>query len=997
MRARPRVSHTLVALACFLVVSLSAVSAASPPDPPLITEPSADGLVVSAADVHMETAPMTDPDPGDTHLCSDWEIWTVSPPERVWGAGCTSGIELVHVHLADGAFEGSYAGRTELKYDTDYRLRARHFDSSGLPSGWSERFFITGSQTQVYPLELDDVATSPAPAWRDVLGADLVFPASTPPARLRLDTDSGGLLLDIHALDGLSNSIVNPGTLAAHGAARVRMIGGASGALLPESDLAFTDGAGMDHVIYLPSMNVASGDTAWFWISANGSSYAGDAGDVAPDFSVLARGAPVPWAARRPGYKVEVVATGFQLPVNIAFVREGGPDPDDPFFYVTELYGTIKVVTRDGTVGDYATGLLNFDPTGEFPGSGEQGLSGIVVDPMSGDVFASLLYDFSPPSGPHFPKVIRLHSTDGGHTASSQTTIRDMVGESQGQSHFISNLSFGPDGKLYVHMGDGFTASTALNLNSYRGKVLRMNLDGSAPPDNPFYNISDGITARDYVFAYGFRNPFGGAWRTLDGMHYEVENGPDVNDRFAKVERGLSYGWNGSGFSMTTRAIYNWNPPTAPVNIAFVQPGTWGGSGFPAGDMDHAFVTESGPTYATGPQLNGKRISEFVLDPGGSLVSGPTPFVEYDGAGKATACGLAAGPDGLYFTDLYKDQGYVSPIDRGANILRVKFVGTADFVADVTHGLPPLAVQFTDLSNVPSPVAWSWDFGDGTTSGEQNPQHTYTADGVFNVRLNVTGANGIAVAQRNEYIIAGETLPGLSAEYFDNINFSGPRILRVDPVVDFDWGGGSPDPSMGPDDFSIRWRGVLRPEFSETYTFFTTTDDGVRLRVDGTLVVDEWVDQPPTEHAGTIALVAGSEVEIEMEFYERGGGAMARLEWQSPSRSRQVIPASRLSSFYPAHTAVAPSPAPAFELSASGPNPFSELTGVRFRLAAGARARLAAYDVRGREVAVLFDGWAEAGRPYEIAFERGDRPPGVYFLRLTSGRDTITRKTVLLP
>ena len=54
-----------------------------------------------------------------------------------------------------------------------------------------------------------------------------------------------------------------------------------------------------------------------------------------------------------------------------------------------------------------------------------------------------------------------------------------MVGETQGQSHQISNITIGPDGKLYVHVGDGFDTAMALNLDSYRGKILRMNLDGS--------------------------------------------------------------------------------------------------------------------------------------------------------------------------------------------------------------------------------------------------------------------------------------------------------------------------------------------------------------------------------------------------------------------------------------------------------------------------------------------------------------------------------------
>jgi glucose/arabinose dehydrogenase len=374
----------------------------------------------------------------------------------------------------------------------------------------------------------------------------------------------------------------------------------------------------------------------------------------------------------QPGYKVEIVATGFQLPVNIAFIPAPGLEPNAPFFYVTELYGTIKVVTRDGMVSDYATDLLNFDPTGNFPGSGEQGLTGLVVDPASGDVYASMLYNDDPSDdgAPHYPKVMRFQSLDGGRTASTGTVILDMFPEIQGQSHQISNLSIGPDGKLYVHMGDGFSARTARDLDAFRGKILRMNLDGSPAVDNPFYDAADGINARDYVYASGFRNPFGGAWSAADGSLYEVENGPRT-DRFAKVVPGQDYLWDGDDPDLLNFAIYNWSPSHAPVNIVFIQPETFDGSGFPAEKMDHAFVSESGPTYASGPVSGGKRISEFVIDEEGNVVGDPIPLIEYNGSGKATVAGLAAGPDGLYFSDLYKDLNFDSPIDRGAKILRV--------------------------------------------------------------------------------------------------------------------------------------------------------------------------------------------------------------------------------------------------------------------------------------------------------------------------------------
>jgi hypothetical protein len=120
------------------------------------------------------------------------------------------------------------------------------------------------------------------------------------------------------------------------------------------------------------------------------------------------------------------------------------------------------------------------------------------------------------------------------------------------------------------------------------------------------------------------------------------------------------------------------------VNITFIESETFGGSQFPTSKMDRAFVSESGPTYAAGPQARGKRIVEFQLDASGNVLDGPTTFVEYVGTGRATVVGLTAGPDGLYFTDLYKDLDATSPIDPGARVYRVRYTagGDADFDLD---------------------------------------------------------------------------------------------------------------------------------------------------------------------------------------------------------------------------------------------------------------------------------------------------------------------------
>lgn len=747
----------ILALLASSFVMTSLAVGAGPPETPMITEPSQDGQVLNPADVHMETSPFVDPDLGDTHFCTHWEIRTLSPSEVVWEATCATGLESIHAHFGDGSFVGSHAGRTELDPDTNFVLRARHRDDSGDPacewSDWTERPFLTGPATEIFPLDLDDILETPTPTWTSETGAVDLPEAATPP-RLVVESAASEAIIELIGQERLGNLHVDYAPLPDHVPSRVRVSAGdlATGLILPETDLTFTNDEDEEVVVYLPAMTVQAGSDALFWVSANGATYVAQPGQVSPDFSSLARGTPVPWEITQPGFRVDVVASGFQLPVNIAFVPNPGSNPGDPLYYVTELYGTIKVIRNNGTVGDYATDLIDFMRTGAFPGSGEQGLTGIVVEPGTGDVIAAMLYDGG---GPHYPKVVRFTSSDGGQTAAAETILLDMVGESQGQSHQISNLSFGPDGKLYVHMGDGFSASTAQNLNSYRGKILRVNPDGSAPGDNPFYNATDGINATDYVYAYGVRNPFGGAWRSADGSLYEVENGPSV-DRFVKVNPGQNYLWNGSDASMFNFAIYNWNPATGPTNIAFVQADLFGGSLFPTEKFDRAFIAESGPTWGTGPQSNGKRIREYELDLAGNLVAGPTDFLRYNGTGKATVVGLAAGPDGLYFTELYKDLDYTTPVDPGARVLRIRYVGAADFTADVTEGLSPLTVSFLDQSTVPSPTAWDWDFGDGTTSSEQSPTHTYDADGVYDVQLSVTGANGLAVTVKPGFIRVGD-------------------------------------------------------------------------------------------------------------------------------------------------------------------------------------------------------------------------------------------------
>jgi len=506
------------------------------------------------------------------------------------------------------------------------------------------------------------------------------------PATLRLaDAAATSNLLAFAGQHAAGNSLVVGAPLPAASATRIVLEAGSQPLVAPNSQLSFTDVQGIARAVYLPAVDLAAWQRLDLWAAADGSVYFGDADDDAPDFTRIARSAPlaVPFVAARSGFVVEQVGRDYRLPVNIAFVPDPGPEPHDPLYFVTELYGSIQAVARDGSRHQFATGLLDYNPQGPISGSGEQGLTGIAVerDAAQRDVYrlyVTMLWDNGAPPGNavHYPKVERLDSAPGGLSMASRTVLLNMRPETQGQSHQISHVSIGPDDKLYVHNGDGFDASTALNLNSFRGKVLRLNKDGSAPADNPFYNAADGVSARDYVFAYGLRNPFGGAWRQSDRRHYAVENGPSV-DRLARIDRGANYGWNGSNSSMYVNALYAWSPARAPVNIAFVEQAVFAGSRFPANLLGHAFVSESGPTYASGRQTLGKRIVEFAIDADGRLAGEPATLVEYVGTGKSTIAGLAAGPDGLYFTELYEETGAQGATAAGARIFRVRYADQA--------------------------------------------------------------------------------------------------------------------------------------------------------------------------------------------------------------------------------------------------------------------------------------------------------------------------------
>jgi len=254
------------------------------------------------------------------------------------------------------------------------------------------------------------------------------------------------------------------------------------------------------------------------------------------------------WSNPPEAFTTRVVAAGLEDPWEVTW----GPDG---WLWITERVGkrVVRVNPADGsrkvaaTIGEVHQELA------------QDGLLGMALHPqlLRGSDYVYVMYTYDADSGPQVERrsKIRRYTYD----ASSQE-LRDPVdvltGLPHGPDHGASRLVFGPDGKLYASRGDhgsNFLAFycvpiraqelpvaadvAARNWRGYEGKILRLNLDGSIPADNP---VLGGV--RSHVFTYGHRNPQGMAFGP-DGRLYESEHGQDTDDEVNRIDAGRNYGW----------------------------------------------------------------------------------------------------------------------------------------------------------------------------------------------------------------------------------------------------------------------------------------------------------------------------------------------------------------------------------------------------------------------------------------------------------------------
>jgi hypothetical protein len=218
-------------------------------------------------------------------------------------------------------------------------------------------------------------------------------------------------------------------------------------------------------------------------------------------------------------------------------------------------------------------------------------------------------------------------------------------------------------------------------------------------------------------------------------------------------------------------------------------------------------------------------------------------------------------------------------------------------------GAATLTGTATDDGNPipPGQLTTTWSLASGPAAvtigapGALSTTASFTVAGLYTIRL--TAFDGEATTSDDMIVTVDPPAgsgTGLLAQYFNDagsgIYFTALVLTRTDPTVDFDWASAAPDLLVQADNFSVRWSGQLMAPVTGSYTFTTTSDDGVRLYVNGQLVIDHWTDHLVAQDSAIVALAAGQRYDIRMDYYDRATLATARLSWAYPGQSTQVVP-----------------------------------------------------------------------------------------------------------
>ena len=235
---------------------------------------------------------------------------------------------------------------------------------------------------------------------------------------------------------------------------------------------------------------------------------------------------PQTQASQAGDLRIETVASGLEHPWAVALLPDGR-------FLVTERPGRLRRISADGAVSPPLAGVP------EVFADGQGGLLDVVLDPD----FARnqrIWLSYAEPGPDDTAGTAVATATLGDAALSDLRVIYRQIPKLKGPNHFGSRIAFDGNGHVFISQGERNQKELAQDLEVLQGKLVRLNLDGSLPADNPF---ADGVGVRRAIWSYGHRNMQGMAVDPRTGRLWQSEHGPRGGDEINLPEAGKNYGW----------------------------------------------------------------------------------------------------------------------------------------------------------------------------------------------------------------------------------------------------------------------------------------------------------------------------------------------------------------------------------------------------------------------------------------------------------------------
>ena len=320
------------------------------------------------------------------------------------------------------------------------------------------------------------------------------------------------------------------------------------------------------------------------------------------------------------GLVQELFLTDLEFPVSMVWT------PDGSMYFSEKHTGNVRLYDGERLVEEP---FVHLTVNGEI----ERGVLGVTVNPAYED--NGFVYVFYTNAEPLVNRLTRFRAVGG--KGVEPVVLFEAPITTGFKIHNGGNMAFGPDGMLYVTLGENNNGFWSRELDVPYGKILRINpADGTAPADNPFYDDGDPTIGNDdRIWAYGLRNPFDLAFRPESGELFVTESGPECDDEINLILPGGDYGWWAEypcpgGFGWGLPSVQAFTPTMTPTGLVFYQGGVLGAY---AGDLFFCSWTRGYLMHAAlgPPGVDGMPVVERLESWGGEcgtdITVGPDGFL----------------------------------------------------------------------------------------------------------------------------------------------------------------------------------------------------------------------------------------------------------------------------------------------------------------------------------------------------------------------------------